>query len=299
MQNGYRFFNVERREYSDVRQLLIALLVLPFPLVVYGQSSITVYYNGTVVAHLYDVPVFKLFGLNITDLRVSGAHYNLTGDALVFENSTAVTVVYDATFGQGVIEASEPFNATYYIMVPTTYAFVYISPPPSALVVSGDLYNLTLRGTSINVVYAEQSSVSPINGISPSYSKTPEGSDKMDLVLLGALVTSDAVVGLLLYKNVRARRAQTEGARVAQTAPVSSEEEAELSSEELDDRDMIVLEAFKKGARTLSEAVKYTGLPKSTVYRRIKKLVKLGYLEERRERGSIWYELTNKRGEKG
>lgn len=298
MQNGYRFFNVERREYSDVRQLLIALLVLPFPLVVYGQSTITVYYNGTVVAHLYDVPAFKLFGLNITDLRVSGTQYNLTGNTLVFENGTAVTVVYDATFGQGVIEASEPFNATYYVMIPTTYAFVYISPPPSALVVTGNFYNLTLRGTSISVVYTEQSSVSPVNAVSSPYSRTLDF-DKVDLVLLGALVASDAVLGLLLYKNVRAKRAQTEETKVAQTAPVSSEEEAELSSEELDDRDAIVLEAFKKGARTLSEAVKYTGLPKSTVYRRIKKLVKLGYLEERRERGSIWYVLTNKRGEKG
>ncbi|WP_425357381.1 hypothetical protein [Metallosphaera yellowstonensis] len=39
-------------------------------------------------------------------------------------------------------------------------------------------------------------------------------------------------------------------------------------------------------------------LPKSTVYRRIKKLVRLGYLVERREKGKIWYEVGTPHGEK-
>ncbi|WP_252897076.1 helix-turn-helix domain-containing protein [Metallosphaera hakonensis] len=39
--------------------------------------------------------------------------------------------------------------------------------------------------------------------------------------------------------------------------------------------------------------MRVTGLPKSTVYRRIKKLVKMGYLLEKRERGKIWYEVAN------
>ena len=45
------------------------------------------------------------------------------------------------------------------------------------------------------------------------------------------------------------------------------------------------------GTKTLADIVRQTGLPKSTAYRRVKKLVKLGYVEEIREEGKIRYEI--------
>ena len=65
----------------------------------------------------------------------------------------------------------------------------------------------------------------------------------------------------------------------------------------LADRDRVIVEAVKKGANTLSEIVRATGLPKTTVYRRVKRLVKEGYLVERREGGKVWYEVTDGKSE--
>ncbi|WP_225938848.1 helix-turn-helix transcriptional regulator [Metallosphaera sedula] len=259
-------------------------------LLTYGQQSVVIYYNGTVVAHLNNVSTFHVIGDNITDLRVIGSKFNLTGGYLFFYNTSRVTVIYVASFPKGVIQGTEPYNVTFNVIVPGTYTFAYIYPPPTSLETRGNLYNLTLQGSSLEVLYSTSS-------------QSSSGFGKEDLIILVVVLVTDAVVGFFLYEYFRSRRRpvteqvnqnqQMSQAQASQTVEEDEkEEEAELTTQELNDRDIMVLESFKRGARTLSDAVRDTGLPKSTVYRRIKKLVKLGYLVERREGGKIWYEVS-------
>ncbi|PVU76141.1 hypothetical protein DDW11_00050 [Sulfolobus sp. SCGC AB-777_G06] len=51
----------------------------------------------------------------------------------------------------------------------------------------------------------------------------------------------------------------------------------------MDNRDLLVMEAIKRGYKTLSEISNFTGIPKTTTYRRLKKLTSLGYLQETKE----------------
>jgi len=275
-------------------RLLLAiglLLASMIPIAHSGVASISIYYNGTVVAHFQGITSFTIIGNNVSELRVQGSKFNLTGDVLQFYNpNSSITVTYQTSFRQGVVKGSEPFNATFNFLFPPTFTLVYVSPSPQSLKVSGNLYNLTLVGDSFNIVYAPVSKPS-----------SPIGEE--DLLILIALVVSDSVLaGLVIYLYRRGRVKRVEQPQsepqVSNVSQEAEEEETELTQETLNDRDILVLEAFKQGAKTLSDAVKATGLPKSTVYRRIKKLVRLGYLVERREKGKIWYEVGTPHGEK-
>ncbi|WP_236752369.1 helix-turn-helix domain-containing protein [Acidianus sp. HS-5] len=62
-------------------------------------------------------------------------------------------------------------------------------------------------------------------------------------------------------------------------------------TEGLSERDTKVLDAIKQGAKNLSEVVKVTGLPKSTAYRAVQKLMKEGYIALRKENGEYVYSV--------
>ena len=69
--------------------------------------------------------------------------------------------------------------------------------------------------------------------------------------------------------------------------------EIEIIHERLDNRDLMILEAIKRGYKTLTEISSYTKLPKSTTYRRLKKLTELGYLTNYREYGKVYLSLIH------
>ncbi|MBW9140128.1 MAG: winged helix-turn-helix domain-containing protein [Candidatus Aramenus sp.] len=50
-----------------------------------------------------------------------------------------------------------------------------------------------------------------------------------------------------------------------------------------------VLEAIRNGAKTLNEIMKYTGLPKSTAYKALKRLLKEGKVEKVVNGGNVRY----------
>jgi Fe2+ or Zn2+ uptake regulation protein len=52
------------------------------------------------------------------------------------------------------------------------------------------------------------------------------------------------------------------------------------------------MEAIKRGYKTLTEISNFTGIPKTTTYRRLKKLTSLGYLQETKEYGKVYYDLN-------
>ncbi|TRM78995.1 transcriptional regulator, partial [Sulfolobus sp. B5] len=108
----------------------------------------------------------------------------------------------------------------------------------------------------------------------------------IELYLIGGLVGSDAILASLIFLVLRRNKTREE---------VDDQSiNVDIVPNILDERDTIVLEAIKMGTNTLADIIRQTGLPKSTAYRRVKKLVKLGYIEEVREEGKIRYVLKKK-----
>jgi uncharacterized membrane protein len=257
------------------------ILVLPFLTITLTNAfnnTITIYYNGTVKSELSNVSQFFLIGSDITDLRVVGSNYNISDGVMYLTNSKNVTYIfYNAKFPQGVIQVNEKYNFTIIVLLPTNVSISYMYPQPSNIQVVGGFYNITFKH---------------VNGITILYSFYPKlqlthSSDNDELYFILGLVISNAVLLSVIFLLHRGKiRIRNEKGR--------DDEIIEVVNDALDERDTIVLEAIKMGASTLADIVRQTGLPKSTAYRRIKKLVKLGYIEEMREGGKIKYVVKKK-----
>ncbi|XDF43412.1 helix-turn-helix transcriptional regulator [Saccharolobus solfataricus] len=252
--------------------LLLLLPLITVPVIISHSSILNIYYNGTVEAELTGkVNQFILIGHNITNLKVIGAKYNLSGNALYLTPSnTTVFIYYNAMLPRGVIQINEPYNATINIYLPLNSSINYISPQPYSFNVMSNYYNVTFANVnSVILLYALSSHVTTAQ-------------NELEIpIIIGGLIGSDAVLVSLIIFLVRRGNVRV--------VKEEEEESVDLAPEVLDERDTIVLEAIKKGTNTLSDIVKQTGLPKSTAYRRVKKLVKLGYVEEIREEGKVRY----------
>ncbi|MGC9105104.1 MAG: helix-turn-helix transcriptional regulator [Thermoprotei archaeon] len=275
-----------------------------------GSARIAVYYNGTVVADLAGVSQFRLFGSNVTNLNVVGSTYYLRGDTVYIDNATPVRITYKASFSNGVINVSEPYNFTLVLYLPYAYSIVYASPGPTSVGSFGDLYSATFRGNGVLVSFVEGPGSPPAPSAPSQAPTSPSQNQGLISVLVAGLIAVNAAlitIALLLIRTLRGRRpavAQARPEATAQTAKEAQEngesepgtEEAVLDESTLNDRDWQVLEAIKSGANTLADIVKVTGLPKTTAYRRVKKLVRLGLVKEVRERGKVRYEVQDKGG---
>ena len=63
----------------------------------------------------------------------------------------------------------------------------------------------------------------------------------------------------------------------------------------MDDRDRAILAALSRlGEATAADIVRETGLPKTPVYRRLRRLEELGYVESRRVAGTVRYRVRGK-----
>ena len=67
--------------------------------------------------------------------------------------------------------------------------------------------------------------------------------------------------------------------------------EVEILEDELDDRDKMILDVLKSGMKTAQEIMDETGIPKSPLYRRLKKLEDLGYIASTRKSGVKYFYL--------
>ncbi|ACP46642.1 conserved hypothetical protein [Sulfolobus islandicus Y.G.57.14] len=250
--------------------LLLLLPLITVPVIISHSSILNIYYNGTVEAELTgNVNQFVLIGHNITNLKIIGAKYNLSGNTLYLTPSnTTVFIYYNAILPRGVIQINEPYNATINIYLPLNSSINYISPQPYSFNVMSDYYNVTFANVnSVILLYTLSSHVT-----------TAQNELEIPMII-GGLISSDAVLVSLIIFLLRRGNVRV----------LKEEETVDFVPEVLDERDTIVLEAIKMGTNTLADIVRQTGLPKSTAYRRVKKLVKLGYIEEIREEGKIRY----------
>jgi len=287
---------------------LLILITLSFLAAVHAASQsyavITVYYNGTVYAELEGVNDFVLFGQNVTDMRVSGSAYAVENGTIILRYSTYVTVTYSAYFPGNEVRVREPFNFTLRLVLPSSYSLVYSNPGPVSVLSSTGYYVLTFSGTEVSAAY----SPSPL--VTAEVQSSQGGSPTGTFYLIAALIVTNSALAYLVYKLwreiKRTRKAEPVSGSSERLPPVKEgvqvervededEEAVSLEESELNERDKQVLEAIRAGNKTLSDIVRATGLPKTTAYRRVKKLVKLGLVREVREKGRVVYE-TNESG---
>jgi len=288
---------------------LLILITLSFLAAVHAASQsyavITVYYNGTVYAELKGVNDFVLFGQNVSDLRVSGSAYTVENGTIILRNSTYATVTYSAYFPGNEIEVREPFNFTLRLVLPSSYSLVYSNPGPVSVLSSTGYYVLTFSGTEVSAAY----SPSPLVTAEVQSSQGGNGPTGT-FYLIAALIVTNSALAYLVYKLWReirrTRKVEPVSGSPERLPPVKegvqverveddNEEAVSLEESELNERDKQVLEAIRAGNKTLSDIVRATKLPKTTAYRRVKKLVKLGLVREVREKGRVVYE-TNESG---
>jgi len=251
---------------------ILLLFVLLFPFIAKGYAVINVYYNGTVVAHIYNESDFTLVGNYAGGLHVIGSKYNFTGNQVYLENGSNVTIYYQTTL-KGVVKAQESYNFTLNVLLPSNVSVSYLSTQPYSFSAVNNFYNISFRDVNnVLILYAE-SSITMKNQTS-----------NKEFYLIVTLVIIDIILIGLLLRFLLSKRKTTEQRVEEDVTPT-------IVNEVIDERDKIVLEAIKNGATTLSEIISKTGLPKATAYRRVKKLVGLGYVEEVRERGKVYYKF--------
>lgn len=66
--------------------------------------------------------------------------------------------------------------------------------------------------------------------------------------------------------------------------------------EALDDRDRAIISALKSGPMTPQELIELTDMSKATFYRRIKRLISMGYIEQVKKEGKVYYRLRKGSG---
>lgn len=67
--------------------------------------------------------------------------------------------------------------------------------------------------------------------------------------------------------------------------------------EVLDERDRAIVSALKAGPMTPQELIKLADMSKATFYRRIKRLISMGYLEQVKKEGKVYYRLRKDSGD--
>ena len=238
----------------------------------------TIFYNGTVIIRTYNQSVVYLPLQNITRLQAS-SHFILQNNKVFLANPDSV-LSYQAKIN-GVIKISQPYNSSICIILPYQTQLLYLYPAPiSSTITQSGFLNLTFYGSNITIVFSPSASTL-------KYNQNANGLFTILVVLLIISVTSTITLAYLLLKNFRKEKVQENLDSV----------EVEIDSNNLDERDKIVLEAIRQGADTLAKISKITGLPRTTAYRRVKKLISLGYVEEIRERNKIRYVANKNVGE--
>ncbi|BCU69365.1 helix-turn-helix transcriptional regulator [Stygiolobus caldivivus] len=258
---------------------LLLFLVFASSLTLNSSSSVveTIYYNGTVVIRTYNQSEVYLPLQNISKLQSSSTLLFRNG-YVVLKNPSSV-IIYESKI-DGVIKVLQPYNSTICIILPYESRLLYLYPAPQASTITQNgLLNLTFYGSNLTVVFSP-----------PPYTAHPtstaNNSNNLLIILIILLVISTISTGTLVYLFISNLRKKVPEERIEETEVV-------IDTNKLDDRDKVVLEAIRQGADTLAKISRMTGLPRTTAYRRVKKLVSLGYVEEIRERNKIRY-IANK-----
>ncbi|BBD73842.1 transcriptional regulator [Sulfodiicoccus acidiphilus] len=227
------------------------------------------------------IPLFLFASVTFASsvyVSYSGQFNLVTNSSLVylpFSNSTAITsnstfvfrnytvtfeapgihfLTYRGPFPPSNFTLNEPFQANITLILPPGANVEYVSGDLRGFSANSSGIFLKFYGSYVQVLY-----------------QVPEAPLNLELFLVPALAASLGATGYLAYLLF--------GKAPVQNAPY----------EDLDPRDVSVLDAVEMGADTLSKIMDATGMPRTTAYRRVRKLVKLGYVQEVREGGKVRY----------
>ncbi len=268
---------------------LIALALFAFAVTVSHSSTLIVFYNGTVIANISGESRFQLVGHNVTPIRVSGSSFSVQGGLVYFSNKSNVTISYVASFSKGVISFNEPYPLNITLYLPSSSTVTYMSPAPDSFSLQGKCYKLSFYSDNVTVLYYLPSTVGGSAISQPNYN--------LIYTLIAVLVGLNGFFAFSIVKLLRARNVVAQVPEAKEQPKEEAEEKEEQQSEgRLNDRDLLVLEAINKGNYTLSDIMKFTKLPKTTAYRRVKKLISLGYVEEVKKEGRTFYFPKNRSG---
>ena len=204
----------------------------------------------------------------------------------VYNTTELVIITYEAVLGnvsdEGIIKVQ---------INPLSKAVVYL-PQDTALISASGNPDISAENDTILLVYASGGNytielfivppVTTTSGITtPPISSTPPPGGGEDWtfrgLLIGGIMAVVFAAALLLYRNKK----------------VGKDVELEML-EGLDDRDLAIIRALKDREMSLSDISRALGLNKSVVWRRVKRLTQLGYLEKKVVKGKTIYTLTGK-----
>lgn len=231
---------------------LTIVLVLTFSSVAL-TDTMYVSYNGHVTIITQSKLVFLPFP-NSSSIASNSTFTILPNGSLLFPSPGEHYISFTGHLPYPNVTITEPFQAQIFVVLPSNVQLKFVSDDIKGFMVNSSGTYLEFYGNEAALTYELEAA--PIN---------PE------LYLVPSLGVSVGITGYLAY--LLFGRTQVK----------------ETSYDELDPRDTLVLKAVVEGADTLAKISETTGMPRTTAYRRIRKLVRLGYVEEIREGGKVRY----------
>ncbi|BBG22797.1 helix-turn-helix transcriptional regulator [Sulfuracidifex tepidarius] len=188
----------------------------------------------------------------------SNVSFSLRGNSVYLSSLPAEV---ELSYSGGSVGLDENFSFLASVFLPENSDIVYMSSEPVGFSANSSLYNITFYGRNFTLLYYYNNDSSPRSSLSTFY-------------LGGMVVTSITTVALLvLLFRSRVKRVEV----------------SEVPPNELDDKDKMIIDKIKEGNYNLTKIAELTGIPRTTVYRRIRRLIKLGYLVEERKDGKVRY----------
>ncbi|MEM0175615.1 MAG: ArsR family transcriptional regulator [Metallosphaera sp.] len=233
---------------------LIIFLILYFALSLNGsgQVSAVMYYNGTVVVHFDS---YKRIYVPENWTLEGSQNVTKVGN-YIYPTSLPARASFKVE-SRGVLSIDEPNISYVTVILPLNSRISYMNPTPSSLTENNNELNIDFNSSNVTIAFYLVSGSSLFNN--PYFYST----------IASSSVT--AYFGYLLWSS-------RSGTQL-------------VEPNELDERDLRIIEAIKNGADSLNKISEVSLLPRTTVYRRVKRLIGLGIIEEVRERGKVKYLL--------
>ena len=284
------------------------------------ESTIRVYVDGSVevneTINVTGAPV-EVEVEAIAPPLAAGAWQDGVGLPVAFNDSTIIIPVYDngtlivtyvtleATSKEGAIwRLNATLPCPLRLVLPASAVPVRIEPENFQAIAVGDRIALLFPGGHVYIEYliapqavggTTTTTPSPTGGAgegtttmeggnsAETTGEQPEGGGSPSLVAVGA--AAGIAVASLLVAARRVLRGRERGEPPLQ-GPLRG----------LDERDQKILEALESGPKTAADLMRETGIPKTPLYRRLRRLVEEGLVEAYEEEGVRRYRLAKRGG---
>ncbi len=199
--------------------------------------------------------------------------YNETHVSLTILSNNANIIYYtsDLTWKKGyewTFRVESPWNTT--IVLPDDSLVYYVEPEDFDVVVVGDEVAFRFKPGVIEVKYL----IVPLPTTESTSTSSGGVLGTSQLYIIASLTIASASVGLLMYLRRTRRRKML---RI------------------VDERDKIIVKALLEGGElTPQELIEKTGIPKTPLYRRLKRLEKQGIIGKRASGGRVYYYVKDK-----